>query len=452
MGKRTVILLMLLLTFTIQVNASELCTNEISKDILEITKIYNPESPTETMWTWAQDEEITIEVEIKNKNLTSRDFQLKLFLLDQDLQTIENFTTTDIDPLRTFSLDNNTNLTVNFTFSPKEQTSETYFLYAQLFDTGNETICAELKAKETGQEAQINIEGKERMVLVRKIYGPETVTVGSQVEYTAEIVNLGEITEEKVSIIIFNKAFNIREEKETTNLLVGQSQNITFNFTIPSNYIGEQEILLFGTEYNYNNVSKLYEGFPDKDKALTIQITANQTITTISIINETTPEAPEATPKNITITPVTTEAPESTEEESSSTFFWTIIIIAIILVLIIILVAITYLKKKEDVSLDPLEVPKVESKINTYLSKINSTTPSIFPNKPSETNTANTNIPPTSQSPPQQPRSPLRPTTTSSSPKPTPSKPASPLPTYRTTPQTNQPSPPNPAPNKPSSP
>ena len=148
MGKRTVILLVLLLTFVIQVNASELCTSEINKNILEINKIYNQESPEETTWTWTPDEEIIVEVEVTNKNLTSRDFQLKLFLLDQDMQKVENFTTTNIDPSKTFTLGNNTTLTINFTFSPKEQTSQTYSLYAQLFDTGNETICAELKAKE----------------------------------------------------------------------------------------------------------------------------------------------------------------------------------------------------------------------------------------------------------------------------------------------------------------
>jgi hypothetical protein len=445
MRKRLVIPLMLFLMLATLVNAAYLCENMVGDDELEIMGIEDSSRTGEDEWTWTPNENISIQVIVKNENYTERDFEVKLFLLKENYGIIENFTTSDNDIIKTVSLDKEESQTLNFSFQLNEIDAENYFLYAKFYDKNNESLyCTELRARDNGDEILVEMKDKKRLIVIRKIYGPEEITPGSTVEYITEIINLGDIAEDQVLVKIYNAAFQLREEKEILNLAIEESKNITFGFTIPNNVTTEQQII-FAIEYDYNQITGNYEEFSTNNKIFTTQIKQNTTIP--EIINETSNSTTEQNTTPFTILP-----PEEDPAEETSILLW-ITIPVTLFIIIIALVVFFFTRKKNGVT------PATSGdKVKKYVTEINQKQvppiprSPIPPNKPSGNYTANTKTPPTSQSPPPQPHSPSRPPITSSSPKPTPANTPVPPQAPQSPPQKSPPSPTPPRPNKTSSP
>lgn len=333
MGKRNVMFLMLLfLTLVPLTTAYDFCESITSRAELEIEEIIYQEQADETTWAWEPTEELNIEVIVKNKNFTERDFDIELFLLDEN-DKIEKFVSNLSDTTKTVSLDKDQTKTLNFSFQLKEGISGTYSLHAKLIDANNESICTSLEAASIGDEVTIEIKPEEKIIVVRNINGPTNVTAGSNVEYIVEVINLGNVKEDRVLVIAYNAKFSIREEREIINLGAEESKSVTFNFTIPENATTQEEIILFSTEYDYQNKTGFYYQSSYKSKIFLLQIealgnqietqnqTQNQTQTNQTQTNQTLPSTTEET------------TTETTEEESDTSYLGIIITISLILII-----------------------------------------------------------------------------------------------------------------------
>ena len=401
MVKRKVIFLtLLLLTLIPLITAHELCDNRISEDKLEIIEITDSTQTDETTWSWEQNDDIITNITIENKNFTERDFQLELFLLDEDLIAV-NFTITNINPKQTISLDVNETKTLNLSFKLKELTHPFYYLYAKLTDENNESICTSLKATSTSEESKIEIVQEEKIIIVRKVEGPTNITAGSKVEYMVEVINFGSSTEDKVLVVVYNTNLKIREEREIENLEAEKSKTVTFNFTIPKNASLTKETFLFSTEYGYNEENGLYYQSSDKLKTFYTQIIQNQSIQTIPTQNETVQIENQTTNETAPI------IQEKSSEASQIPYLWPIIITLLIIIIIIISMFL-FLKYKKN---NYVNNTSSSTPANAYVEKIQKEKKSPSKNKPtsedkpSETNTENTNTLQTYEIPPQKPDS-----------------------------------------------
>lgn len=403
MEKRNVMFLMLLSLALLPLSAAyDFCEDIISDTKLEIIDILYQKQAEETTWTWGVAENLNIEVKVQNKNFTTRAFDVELFLIDES-NNIESFTPDSDDRKKTTTLSNGETETLNFSIQLKEGIGGTYSLYAQLSDPNNESICTSLEAASTGNKVTVEIESEDKIIIVRRVHGPTNVTAGSSVEYIVEVINLGNIAEDRVLVIAYNAKFGIREEREIINIGIYESKNVTFNLTIPENTTIQEEILFFSTEYGYQNKTGFYYQFSDKAKIFLIQIEAANS----QVENETKPETNQTKP------PV---KPKVAENKSEVPWFW----IAIITVFLLLVLAAIYLFLKYNKPPKMETSPADSALVSDYVRNIqNKPSPSNPPSKPSENYTANTNIPQPSQNPPQQPHSPQNPATTPSSPKPT---------------------------------
>lgn len=340
--ERVIFSILFLLTLVPLSTAYDFCENKTLQSKLEITEIIYQEQADEMTWTWGLAEELVIEVKVENKNFTQRDFEVELFLLDEN-SNIEKLTSDTADTTKTISLNANQTQTLTFLFQLREGIGGTYSLHAKLTDPNNESICTNLEAATINNEVTIEIESEEKIIIIRNVDGPTNAAAGSNVEYIVEVINLGNVKEDQVLAIAYSANLNIREEREIINLEINEMKNVTFNFTIPENSSIKEELFIFSVEYGYQNKTGFYYQSSDKDKVLLLQIQepTNQV--------ETQGQAKEQIQKNET-TPETTTTKDTTEIP----YLWIVLSISIIIIVIAIFL---FLKYKE--------VPEVETPTTT---------------------------------------------------------------------------------------
>lgn len=358
MKKRNVILFLFLFTIFIHLTlAYELCDETISKDELNIISIIDSSQNSEAEWIWTPSEKLNIEVTIENKNLTTRNFQLELFFLDTELKK-RDILTSKSNTTKTISLDKEEKQTLNFSLQLDNPNQDSYYLYAKLYEIDNESICRSLRATSEHEETNISIAEEEKIIIVRNIEGPTNITAGSKLEYTAEVINLGNIKEPRVLVIIYNANLKIREEKEIIDLGVEEKKNVTFNITIPQNATLREENFLFSTEYDYDNETGFYHQSNNKDEIFSVRIESTENQTTKINENQTT-EISNNSNQN-TSTPQT----QNPSKESSLSILWAII--PLIIAILIGVVAFFLLRKKEYIE-TPSTTPSAAS---TYVKNI----------------------------------------------------------------------------------
>ena len=265
-----IILFLFLLAPIFHASAMELCQNTLNEsnlEIIEITDITN----NQNKWSWLAEEEVEISVKVENKNYSQRNFKIELFFYDENEELKENFIKTG-NLTKIINLDKQETNTTNFTLEINDIPSGNYSLYTKLTDENNETICTSLKAETKNNEININLIKEESLVVIRNITGPTTTSPGSYVEYTVELINLGNKKEDKVLAIIYNSNLNLREEKEILNLDIEKNKTVKFNFTIPKNARITNETILFSTEFDYDNKIGHYQKEAIKDKIFTLEI------------------------------------------------------------------------------------------------------------------------------------------------------------------------------------
>lgn len=376
MEKRIIIFTLLLLCIS-QTSALNLCENAtINEANLEIKEIQDiNELGDEPKWIWSPNEKVEVEVEVENKNYSERNFKVELVLINKNNEIEQNFTTNNNDLIKEISLDAGSNIKINFSFQIDNIDDGTYYFYAKFSDKNNESICTSLKAKTKEIEIEIEIEEEEREIIIKKIYGPSTIALESKVEYVAEIINIGNVKENRILVIAYNSNFNLRAEKEILGLEVGEVKNATFEFTIPSHLSSTQETILFGTEYDYNENTKYYEKISSNSARFTVRITEVMTNEEADkktlVINE---EADEKTP---TIKEQN-ETQIKTENKLNHQLLWAIVVIVIVSIFAGIFF---YLKMSRP---QYTELHNA-SKINTYLTKIGVQNKPVQLEKPKQT-------------------------------------------------------------------
>lgn len=400
MGKRKVIFLALfLLTLAPLISSLEFCNNRADESELEIRSIIDTEYEEKTTWPWEPEEDVTIEVELKNRNFSKRDFQIELYLLDEDENIKNNFTEPRAPtPLKSISLNEGESGTVTFSFKISENEGDIYYLYAKAYAENDPTICTSQQAIEKGDEANIEIVEEEKIITIKNITGPTTIIPGEEVKYTIEVSNAGNKKESNVLIVAYNAKMELRESKEILDLEVGIPKTATLNFTLPTNTTLTQEKILFTVEYDYDEEKDYYYRSSDKAKVLIVEISP----TTTNETNQTQNQA--ATTINETATATTQTSNETAQEENSSSTsipYLIPILITVLLIALVIAAVFFFLKFRKDMYLD--EETSSPTPASTYVKNIQEKTNSSpkTPSKPSEKSTASTKTPPTSQNPAQ---------------------------------------------------
>ncbi len=340
MGKRTVLILALFfLILAPYATAQNLCSHNIAKDKLEIISIKDNTQTNETNWLWSSKENVSIEVRANNKNLTGNNFQLKLFFLDSGRKE-KNITTDYKNMTKAITLQKNESKTFTFSFQLAEPKRKIYYLYAQLLDRNNNTICTNLEASSINAPTTINIEQKQKIIIIQNITGPKNVIEGSLANYTATIINLGSETEPQVLAVLYNTKLKIRKGIKILNLKPQQTKTVIFNLTIPQNITSGENQLFFSTEYSYKNETDFYYESANKAKIFSIQIKTKKPTQDKTIIKK------QIMPTN-NRTENKTASPTKTEKNTPS-YFWPIIItiFLIMLIMLIIYLIIRYNKKE----------------------------------------------------------------------------------------------------------
>lgn len=354
------------------VSAYEFCEETISENILKIRTIIDNSQSNEESWTWSPTEKVSVEVEIKNKNLTQRTFTLELFTLNEDLNP-KNITTSENDLVKTFTLEESEIKTINFTFTLDEPGEKTYYLYAKLFDPNNKSVCTSLKALSESEETTINIEKDKNIITIKNITGPTNVTLGEPTNYTVKVINLGNTKEDRVSVTAYNTKLGIKEKGEIIGLGVEETKSVTISITIPKNATTMQiEKLLFIAEFEYDNETGYYYDSVDKAKGIGMRIITppnetitkqNETINTTTQINQTIIKQNQTNLKEKNLENTIT----------NNAFLITASILGIIIIITIVFFLKKFLKNSS-------KNPKTQSTaINDYIQKIKKTSASTLP-------------------------------------------------------------------------
>jgi len=332
---------------TIKIEKIELCEDgKVDAEDLEIQYIKDETKNNDIAWTWTPGDDIKITLSLENREYSKRTFTTELIALDEnnnEISIAEN--PENLKEKKELNEDE----TENFEFEFKLKTSVPegeYTFYAKAYDEENNNICTSLKAYDKSNYKIIEIKKAERNVIIKDIKGPAIAETFSQVEYEAIIINLGGEKEEKVLAIAYNYQLGLLEKIEITNLESGEERKINFSFTIPENASLSQHMILFSTEFEYNEKQDYYKSSSDEDddikKYLTIsQGTNKETITPIEvetiIENETVQEILEKT--KIQTTAITGNAISSSEKK-------TILPIIIITIFFVIIITIFFVYKK----------------------------------------------------------------------------------------------------------
>ena len=184
--RKVVIVLLLLISFT-QISALELCQNKTSADLLEIIKISDTTN-TQNNWTWTTKENVKISVEAENKNISQNDFIIELFFYDEDEQLENNFVQDGNSITKTINMSEGETTTTNFAFEVNNIPSGTYSLYVKITNENNETICTSLRAETENNKINISVKQENKLVVIRNITGPSTISPGVYAEYIVNII------------------------------------------------------------------------------------------------------------------------------------------------------------------------------------------------------------------------------------------------------------------------
>ncbi len=361
MRKETVAFLLLIALILLPlISAQELCSQVVSINKLEITSISDTTQASKTNWTWGQTEKVKIDINLENRNFTTRDFNLRLFFLDSGLE--ERNITSDVGNLtQIISLPTNESKTATFAFQLENPTRKIYYLYAKLFDKNNESICTDLKAFSAGKPTTINIRQVQKIIIVNNVTGPKNLSQGQSAKYVVKVSNFGSEIEPVVLVVLYNIKMGIRESKKILNLDVGHSQSVTFNLTIPKNASLGNYKILFSTEYDYKNETEFYYQSSNKDRVFSVEVTEGKHLSAPII-----KMPPKINLSNVSKSVKKNVLPSTKSLTSVKSYFWPIIItLSLILALSVVIFLIVKSKKRY------IEVsPDVPTPASAYVKQI----------------------------------------------------------------------------------
>lgn len=255
----------------------EICEDEADEDDLRIEEIIDERKDNDKEWEWMSGQEIEISVEVNNRDYDDREFTVELVLLDEKNEIV-SFALDSEDVLKTIDLDEGESDTVNFDFDmARNLGGGEYSLYAKIYDSDDDDICASLRAEKKSSPVKIDIEKKDRNVVVVEVNGPTSVEKGSVNSYTVEVSNYGVKEEDRVMVTAYSHKIGVREEREIINLSEGSSETVEFEIKIPENVSYNSASILFYTKFDYDK-KRGYRDSSDKSSNLDYIVKLNNKV------------------------------------------------------------------------------------------------------------------------------------------------------------------------------
>ena len=249
---------------TVKIEKIEICSEEVDDDELKIIEITDEMDDNDKEWVWYPGDDIEVSVEVENKDYTERDFVIELIMLNEEKEEIgfaEDETRKELE----LEEDERETATFNFDLNKNLEKGE-YRLYAKFYDKDDKDNCKSLRAESKNNKINVKIEKEENKVKIKGFTGPKKIEKGEELNFKVEVQNIGSEDEEKVRVIAYNRNLGLNEIKEIDDLESGQSKEINFDFTMPTEINKTKQTILFSLEYKYDDKKEFYDEFEDEEE------------------------------------------------------------------------------------------------------------------------------------------------------------------------------------------
>lgn len=268
----------LVIPITLQVSAVPVTTSTFNDTLicgkLSNASIYNIElkdnSNLDDDWSWKPLDNVEIKVYFDTEfdNDESYDYSVDLVFYRQvngvwkDMSE-EVADDTDLLQADINNLDGGDDADVVFNFKVNgDIKDENYYMVAKVVQDETGKAC-NWGEKSAGQE--ISIDKKSQQIVINNLEAPVTASCGETIQLTAEVANIGDSDEDRVKVNLYNKDLGINTFREIENLDSGESQDVSFMFTVPTTAIQKIYSLVLSTEYGYNDNKDRYDDSDSDD-------------------------------------------------------------------------------------------------------------------------------------------------------------------------------------------
>jgi len=185
-------------------------------------------------WEWKPLDEIEISVEIENKYDEDLEGTIEYGLYD----TQENDWVFEEDMDFDVNDDDEEDYTLEFKIDPTDLNDDTddgdYIFYVKVYD--EEEADEETQCRQYSHDVEVKRNKDEVLLKESEIQvTPENPGCGSEVEVVAEIYNVGTRDQEDIVVTLYNSELKVNLEKDLGDIDVGESNDIRFSFTLPTN-------------------------------------------------------------------------------------------------------------------------------------------------------------------------------------------------------------------------
>jgi len=240
--------------------SSDFCEyGQLGSDIT-ITSVKD-RSDVEDDWSWYPNDDVEIEVKVKNNNDDKKDIVVAYYLKNGD----------EIDDEDTITINENDHELITFKFKvPSDISSGNYQLFIKAYEEDEE----DTQCKDYVQNIKIKQNTRDVIVDLNSISAPNQVTCGENVELTVKIVNIGKQNEDKVKVRMYNSELGIDLYSSGFSLDSGKSKKVIFSFAVPKNISEKLYDLSFITYYKYDKDDDEYD--EESDTSLyTVRVAGN---------------------------------------------------------------------------------------------------------------------------------------------------------------------------------
>jgi len=251
-------------TFSIQINnieEAETCdvsdngNLDISIKDVSVEKGYGKDNE------WFPLDKIEIEVEVKNSGDDKiKNIEIKWGLYDEDADewVID-------DKESDFNLNDGDRETVMISYTlddPRDFEDQGNYVF-YVWATGEDT---ELDVDTCVMDSEsIDVIIEDDFVILGDLEMLETVSCGGEVQFSADVWNIGEDDQDEVSVILYNKELGLNEQVEIGDINAFDNELLDFTFQIPNNAVEKTYSIKF-TVYDEDN--KIYKNDYDKDESI----------------------------------------------------------------------------------------------------------------------------------------------------------------------------------------
>ncbi len=251
----------------------------INTSKLEIVSIKDVSS--ENDWEWKPQDDIKVDVKIRNEIGDNQDFTVTLGIYDVDTDSFVEINDDDTIE-QEISIDDGKSDTVEFEFAiPNELTyNDQYLVYVKAYPTDEESkIC------NSNYQKLVKVVQETREVILNNFDVSQEAAPGDLIKVTARVYNIGKNDESKVKIILKNTKLGLNQEVVINNLDQSDSKKVEFEFQVPQNAQSGIYTLQFSTMFDYRKSDDIYK----KTSEQVSQKTWESQLKIIGTDSETTP-------------------------------------------------------------------------------------------------------------------------------------------------------------------